>query len=160
MIKDNHLENILSAAMNLSAITLFVNNIEHLIMNSRIEVAKFEPELTFEKTVNNNKDNHLKSIMSIAMNLSAITSNKPYLYSEHLKPDLVPWILLQLPGKSPQYTNHFPSMYPKGNTQLKVRIWWFSFRSEIYQYCFVRTLFIPLDNQHHMSYKEKTQKDS
>ena len=48
--------------MNLSDITLFDNNLEQLIMNRRIEVAKFEPEPIFEKTINDIKDNHLKSI--------------------------------------------------------------------------------------------------
>ena len=43
-------------------------------MNNRIEAEKFEPETTFEKTINDIKDNHLKSITSIAMNLLAITS--------------------------------------------------------------------------------------
>ena len=42
-------------------------------MNSRIEVKIFEPEPTFEKTINDIKDNHLESIASTAMNLSAIT---------------------------------------------------------------------------------------
>ena len=63
-------------------------------MNKRIEVSEFEPEPTFEKTINDIKANHLKSITSINMNVSAITSNKPPLSSEHLKSDLIPWILL------------------------------------------------------------------
>ena len=42
-------------------------------MNSRIEVEKFEPEPTFENTINEIKDDHLKSITSIDMNVSAIT---------------------------------------------------------------------------------------
>ena len=50
----------------------FDNNFEQLIMNSRIESEKLEPEPTFENTINNIKDNHLKSITSIAMNLSVI----------------------------------------------------------------------------------------
>ena len=53
-------------------------------MNSIIEEEKFEPEPTFEKTINEVKDNHLKSITSIAMNLSSITWNKPYSSSEHI----------------------------------------------------------------------------
>ena len=36
-------------AMNLSAITQFENNFEEPSMNSRIKLAKFEPEPTFEK---------------------------------------------------------------------------------------------------------------
>ena len=59
--------------MNLSAITLSGNNFKRLSMKSRIEVAKFDPELTFEKTVNEIKDNYLKIISSAIMNISAIT---------------------------------------------------------------------------------------
>ena len=43
-------------------------------MNSSIEVAKFEPEPTFENTTNDIKDNHLKSISSADMDISDITS--------------------------------------------------------------------------------------
>ena len=54
-IKDNHLKIIASSAMNVSAITYFDEKFEQLSMNSRIEVAKFEPEPTFEKTINDIK---------------------------------------------------------------------------------------------------------
>ena len=64
---------IASDAMNIPAITFFDKNIEQLSMNSRIEVAKFEPEPTFEKTTNETKANILKSTTSIDMNVSAIT---------------------------------------------------------------------------------------
>ena len=120
-IKDNNLKIISSAAMNLSAITLFNKNLEQLSMNSTIEVAKFKPEPTFEKTTNGIKDNHLKNITSIDMNVSSITSNKHFLSSEHLKSDLMPWILLQSPGKSPQLTKHLSSIHPKGNIQVQIR---------------------------------------
>ena len=59
--------------MNLSAITLFDDNYKQLIMNISIEVAKFEPEPNFEKTPNDIKYNHLKSIASAARNLIDIT---------------------------------------------------------------------------------------
>ena len=72
-IKDYHLKTIASAAMNPSAINLIDGNIEHLSMNSIIEVAKFEPEPTFEKTTNETKANILKITTSIDMNVSAIT---------------------------------------------------------------------------------------
>ena len=51
-------------------------------MNSCNGVAKFEPELPFEKTINGIKANHLISIASAAMNLSAINlfENK---YEDH-----------------------------------------------------------------------------
>ena len=49
-------------------------------MNGRNEVAKFEPGPTFEKTINEIKDNHLKSITSTTMNLSANT-----LFDNHFK---------------------------------------------------------------------------
>ena len=54
------------------------------------------------------------------MNVSAITSKKPDLSYEHLKSDLVPWILLKLPEKSPQFNNILSSMYPDGNTKLHI----------------------------------------
>ena len=101
-------------------------------MNSIIEVSKFEPEPAFEKTINEIKANNLKNITAIDMNLSAITLNKPYLSYEHLKSDLMPWIILQLPVKSPQSTNHLSSMYPRGNTQLKILKWWVPLRSSLY----------------------------
>ena len=85
----------------------------------------------------------MKSITSIAMSISTITSNKLSSSSEHLKTDIVPWILLQPPGKSPQFTKHLSSMHPKGNTQLKIRKWWFPLRSALYIsffcYTFVNT---------------------
>ena len=37
--------------MNVSTITLFDKNIEQISMNRIIEVARFEPEPTFEKTI-------------------------------------------------------------------------------------------------------------
>ena len=43
-------------------------------MNIRIEVAKFEPGPKFEKTMHEIKENHMKSIASAAMSLSATTS--------------------------------------------------------------------------------------
>ena len=79
-----------SADMNLSAINLFGDNIEQLITNSIIEVSKCTPEPTFEKTTNDIKDNHLKNITSIDMNVSSITSNRYSSSSEHIKPTLVP----------------------------------------------------------------------
>ena len=60
--------------MNLSAINLFGENFKQLSMNSKIEVENFEPKPTFEKTINDIKNNHMKSMASSAMNLSAITS--------------------------------------------------------------------------------------
>ena len=85
--------------MNISYITSFDDNFKQLSMNNIIEAEKFEPEPTFENTINEIKFNHLKVITSIDMNVSAITSNKPSSSSEHLKSDLIPCILLQSPGK-------------------------------------------------------------
>ena len=42
-------------------------------MNNSFEEEKIEPEPAFEKTINEIKDNHLKSIASADMNLSYIT---------------------------------------------------------------------------------------
>ena len=71
-IKDHHLKDIASAAMNLSDITLFEDNLEPFSINNNFEAATFKPEPTFEKTVNDIKSNHLKIIVSIDMNVSAI----------------------------------------------------------------------------------------
>ena len=117
-IKDNHLENIAPAATNPSAIASSDENFDPLCINNSFKAEKFEPEPTFENTINEIKANHSKSITSIDMNVSPITYNKPYLSSEHLKYDIMPWIILQSPEKSPQFTNHLSSIYPNGNTQL------------------------------------------
>ena len=93
-IKYSHLKAIASTTMNLSAINLFDKNFKQLSMNSRIEVEELKPEPTFEKTINEIKANHSKSIISIDMNL-----NKHSSYSEHLNSDLMPWIILQYLGK-------------------------------------------------------------
>ena len=83
-------------------------------MNIRVEGKQFQPEPTFENAIYKIKANSLKNITSIDMNVSAITSNKPFSSYEHIKAYLMPWILLQLPVKSPQSTNHFSSMHTKG----------------------------------------------
>ena len=72
-IKYNHLKSIASATMNISTVAFFYNSFKQLSMNINIEVAKFEPGPTFEKTINDIKDNHLKIIASATMNLLAIT---------------------------------------------------------------------------------------
>ena len=59
--------------MNLSAITLFENKFKQLNMNIRIEVEKFKPIPTFEKTINEIKYNYLKSNVSAAIILLATT---------------------------------------------------------------------------------------
>ena len=89
-IKDNHLEIIASAVMNVSGITLFDGNLEQLSMNIRIEAEKFEPEPTFGNNINEIKYNPLKGITIIDMNLSSITSNKLSSSSERLKLDIMP----------------------------------------------------------------------
>ena len=119
--KDNHLKSIASSATNQSSMTSFDANFYPLFINNSFEAAKFELEPTFRKTINEIKADHLKGIASIEMNVSAITSNKPSLSSEHLKSDLMPCVLLKLPEKSAQFTNNFSSMYPNGNTQLQIR---------------------------------------
>ena len=109
-IRDNHLKIIASAATNLSAITSFDGNFDPLCINNIFEAEHFQPEQIFENTVNDIKDNHLKSITSINMNVSDITSNKPSLSSKHLESDHMTWKLLHSPGKSPQFTHHLSSM--------------------------------------------------
>ena len=68
-------------------------------MNSIIEVAKFEPETTFENNIDEIKADNMKSITPLDMNLPAVTSRKPHSSSEHLNANLMTWILLQSPGK-------------------------------------------------------------
>ena len=75
-------------------------------MNDRIKSAKIESEPSFRKTIDDIKATNFKSITSIDKNVSDITSNKQYSSSEHLKSYLMPWILLQSPGKLPQFTKH------------------------------------------------------
>ena len=72
-------------------------------MNNSFEAETFEPEPTFENSLSDIKADHLKNITSIEMNVSAITLNKTSSYFECLKPDLMPWILLHSPKKSPQF---------------------------------------------------------
>ena len=60
--------------MNPSAITSFDNNFDQISINSSSEAAKFAPDPTFEKTINDIKDNHLKIFTSDVTNVSAITS--------------------------------------------------------------------------------------
>ena len=66
--------------MNSSVITSSDKSFDTLSLNNISESAKFEPEPTFEKTIIEIKDNHLKSIASAAMNLSAMTSFDDNLY--------------------------------------------------------------------------------
>ena len=58
-------------------------------MNNSFEAANFEPEPTFEKTINEIKDNRLESMASIDMHVSAITLNKSSSSSEILKSDII-----------------------------------------------------------------------
>ena len=91
-----------------SKITVFFdNNFDPLSMNNITEAEKLEPELKFEKTINDIKDNHLENITSIEMNLSAINLNKSSTFSEHLISYITPWILLQSPGGPSEFTNRF-----------------------------------------------------
>ena len=77
-IKDNHLEIIASVATNISAITSVDENFDPLSMNNSFEAENFEFEPTFENTIDNIKANILKSMTSIDINVSTITSNKPF----------------------------------------------------------------------------------
>ena len=104
--------------MNLSTIISFGDIFEQLSMNIIIESAKLEPETIFENTISDIKANHLKSITSINMNVSAITPNKPSLYYEHIKLNLIPWIIRKSPVKPPQFIKNLSSLHPKGHTQL------------------------------------------
>ena len=109
--------------MNISAITPFEENFYPFIINNSFEVATFESEPTFEKIINEIKGIHLKNITSTDMNVSDITLNEPSPSSEHLKYNLMQWIPLLSPVKSPQFTNNLSSMRPKGYTQLQILKW-------------------------------------
>ena len=54
--------------------TSFDNNLYPLSMNNIFEAENFEPEPAFENTINEIKDDHMKSIVSATTNLSAIIS--------------------------------------------------------------------------------------
>ena len=64
-------------------------------MNSKFESEKFNIEPIFDKTLNDIKGQHLKIITSIDMTALAIASNKSSLSCEHLKSNIVTWILLK-----------------------------------------------------------------
>ena len=84
-----------SYRQNISLDSIIIDqNFYQISINNSFEVEKLEPEPTFEKTINEIKANHSKSIISIDMNL-----NKHSSYSEHLNSDLMPWIILQYLGK-------------------------------------------------------------
>ena len=86
---------------NLSKISSsFDNKFEQIGVNCRIEATKFEPEATFKNNIDDVKVYHVKSMTSLDINISAITSNKPSLFSEHLNANLMIWIVLQSPGTS------------------------------------------------------------
>ena len=76
-IKDNHLKSIASAATISLAITLFDNNFDPLCMKNSFGAETSKQKPTLEKTVNDIKSNNLKSITSIEINVSAITSKNP-----------------------------------------------------------------------------------
>ena len=82
-IKYNHLQTITSVVMNLSSITFFDKNFKQAIVNIRIEVTRFKPGPTFEKTIIEIKETHLKSSASAAINL---------LYLRILTPDVAAYI--------------------------------------------------------------------
>ena len=86
--------------MNLSAISLPVGNFKQLSMNRRIEVAKFEPGPTFEKTINEIKHNHLKIIASTSINISAITS-----FNDNIEQLIINRIILKY--KNSDLNQHF-----------------------------------------------------
>ena len=97
-------------------------------MYSTTKVEKFEPETTFDNNIDNIKDDHIIITTSLGMNISAITSNKYSSTFGDIKTNIMTWILLKLPGKSPQFTNHLTSMHLEGNTQPKIRKWWVTIR--------------------------------
>ena len=94
------------------------------------------------------------------MNVSAITSNKPFSYYEHLKSDLMPCILLQSPGNhhnSPIICLQCTLMEtPKYRFGIVVS----SYIIAIYFLLLVRLFSIPLNIHHQMFNIENNQRDS
>ena len=74
------------------------------------------------------------------MNLSDITFKKSPLFSEHLNNNPMPWIVMQSPGKSPQFTEYLSSMHLKGDTQPQRLKWWGTPRSECFCALFDQTV--------------------
>ena len=87
--------------MNVSATTSLDENFDTIRMKNRLKQQKFEPEPTFEKTINEIKASHLKSITSMDTNVSAITLKKPSSSSKNIRSNIMALILLQSPVKSP-----------------------------------------------------------
>ena len=117
----------------------FDKKFEPIIVNSRIEGTKFELETTFEINIDEINADNVKSITSLDINLSDITSNIPSLYSGHLNENITSWIFLKSPEKLLQLTKHLSNMYLEGDTKLKIRKLWVTLRSEFYLSLFYLT---------------------
>ena len=72
-INNNHLKIIASTSTNSSAIISFEEKFDPLCIKNIFEAKQFEPEPTFENTINEIKYKHLKSIVSTVTNSSDIT---------------------------------------------------------------------------------------
>ena len=75
--------------------TSFDNSFEQIRIYSSFEATQFEPETIFENNIGDIKADYVKSITFLDTNLSAITSNKTSLSSEHLNADLMPGVILK-----------------------------------------------------------------
>ena len=67
------------------------------IVDSRVESEKSEPEATIEMKLDDIKAGHMKTIDSIDVKISSITSNKPSSYYEQPYNNLAKWTLLKSP---------------------------------------------------------------
>ena len=75
------------------------------------------------------KIDHVKTIDSFDMKLSAITSNKSYSFYEKLSIDLTKLPLLKLSEKdshASQFIKHMSSMNLEGDTLLQHKKWWYA----------------------------------
>ena len=75
---------------------------------------------------------HIKTINSLDMNLSAITSNKPSPSSGQPSAGLIKWPLLKSLEKyshASQFTKHLSSMNLEGDTLLQLQKLWDAIRS-------------------------------
>ena len=70
----------------------FEERFDQISMNIIIKAEKYEPKTTFENNIDEIKYYHMKIITSVYIHISAITSNKPFLSSEHINAYSMTWI--------------------------------------------------------------------
>ena len=97
------------------------------IVGINIEASKLKPEETIEMKLDEIKYDNVKTINSLDMKISYITSNNPCFSYEQPSAELTKFLLLKSPDKASdasQFTKHVPSPNFKGNTLLQLQKWW------------------------------------